>query len=155
MENLLGTAYVLEIDSVTDPATNTRGTDANYKVLACLLTNGFEITIADQDTSNKCDEGWGTSVGGLGTWNFSGDGQAVSLVAGELATKTNYQAILELALSKEIFFVRMSDPENTVVREGKVRISSYSETAPNAEAYTFTATFTGVGKPFVTPVVVQ
>lgn len=151
--NLLGTTYALEVDDTTAVATNTRGTEANYKLLACLTSNGVEVSVAQQDTSNKCDGGWQTSVPGIASFTFSGDGQAVSLESGEAATKINYQKLLELATTKEIFFVRMTDPSNTVVREGKVFISSYSETAPNAEAYTFTATFTGVGELFITPVV--
>lgn len=153
MENLEGTAYVLEIDTTTATATNTRGTDANYKLVACLITNGFEIAQAEQSTSNKCDEGWATSVSGLGSWSFSGDGQAVSLLESEETTKANFQTILELALNKTVFFMRMTDESQTFVREGKVRISAYSETAPNADAYTFTATFTGISKPFIEPVV--
>lgn len=151
--NLLGTTYALEVDDTTAVATNTRGTDANYKLLACLTSNGVEVSVAQQDTSNKCDGGWQTSVPGIGSWTMSGDGQAVSLETGEAATKINYQKILELAVTKEIFFIRMTDATNTVVREGKVFISSYNETAPNAEAYTFTATFTGIGELFITPVV--
>lgn len=151
--NLLGTDYLLYVDSVTDPTTATRGVDANYKLLACLTSNGFEISNAEQSTSNKCDEGWATSQSGLGSWTISGDGQAVSLVTGEAATKTNYQAILQLALDKKVFFLKWADPDDLIVREGKVRITSYSETAPNAEAYTFTVSFAGIGKPFITAAV--
>lgn len=151
MTNELGTPYLLEVDTITNPSTNTRGSDANYKVIACLVTNGLELALAEQSTSNKCDEGWGTSVSGLGTWSFSGDGQAVSLEVSEEATMVNFQTILDLALNKTIFFMRWRDENDTYVREGKVRISAYNETAPNAEAYTFTATFTGIGKPFILP----
>ena len=150
--NLLGTTFALEVDVTTAVATNTRGTDANYKLLACLTSNGVEVSIAQQDTSNKCDGGNQTSIPGLLSWTMSGDGQAVSLESGEAATKTNYQAIMALALAKTVFFLRFTDPANTVVREGKVYITSYSETAPNADAYTFTVTFQGVGELFITPV---
>jgi len=152
MTNLQGTDFILEVDTTT-ALTADRGTDANYRLIACLVTNGIEISLAEQSTSNKCDEGWGTSLSGMGTWSFSADGQAVSLESGEAATMANYQTLIDLALDKQIFFMRMTDSGNTVVREGKVRISAYSETAPNQEAYSFTATFTGIGKPFITPAV--
>lgn len=148
--NLLGTDYLLYVDTTT-ALTAARGTDANYKLLACLTSNGFEISNAEQSTSNKCDEGWATSLSGLGSWTMSGDGQAVDITLAEEATKTNYQALLQLALDKTIFFLKWADPDDNVVREGKVRISSYSETAPNAEAYTFTVSFAGIGKPFIEP----
>lgn len=150
MENLQGTNYYLEIDTVT-ALTAARGTDANYKLIACLITNGIEVSLAEQSTSNKCDEGWATSLSGQGSWSFTADGQAVDITEAEEATRVNFQTLLDLAVDKTTFWMRMTDATNTVVREGKVRISAYSETAPNQDAYTFTATFTGVGKPIIVP----
>lgn len=150
MQNLQGTDYILEVDTTT-ALTSARGTDANYRLIACLVTNGIELSLAEQSTSNKCDEGWGTSLSGMGTWSFSADGQAVTLEGSEITAMANYQTLIDLALDKQVFFMRMTNADNTVVREGKVRISAYSETAPNQEAYSFTATFTGIGKPFITP----
>jgi len=151
MINQIGTGYVLEVDTVTAVATNERGTDANYKVIACLTSNGVEVSNASQDISNKCDNGFASSVPGLGSSTFSGDGQAVSISGDELTTMINYQTLIGLAVNKTVFFLRMTDASNTVVREAKVWISSYSETAPNAEAYTFTATFQVTGELFIVP----
>lgn len=151
MQNLIGTGYVLEVDTTTAVATNTRGTDANYKVVACLTSNGVEVTNASQDISNKCDNGFASSVPGLGSSTFSGDGQAVSLTETEEDTMINYQILLGLAVNKTVFFLRMTDAAGLTVREGKVWISSYSETAPNADAYTFTATFQVTGELFILP----
>lgn len=148
--NLIGTPYMLEVDTTT-VTTSARGTEANYKLLACLTTNGVEFNNAEQNTSNKCDGGYATSVSGIGSWSFSADGQAVSLETGEAATKTNFNAILALAKNKTIFFARMTNTAKDVYREGKVRISTYSETAPNSDAYTFTATFVGIGELFILP----
>jgi len=154
MENLMGTDYVIEIDTITSVATNTRGTEANYKTVACWTTNGFEVSLAEQATSNKCDEGWSTSQSGLGSWTLTGDGQAVSLTDDEKLVKANYQTLLKLAIDKKIFFARLTNPTKGLVREGKVRFSQYNETAPNGEAYTFTATMVGIGKPEIEPAVV-
>lgn len=151
MQNLIGTGYVLEVDTTTAVATNTRGADANYKVVACLTSNGVEVTNASQDISNKCDNGFASSVPGLGSSTFSGDGQAVSLTDTEEDTMVNYQILLGLAVNKTVFFLRMTDAAGLTVREGKVWISSYSETAPNADAYTFTATFQVTGELFILP----
>lgn len=151
MENKTGTKFYLEADLITDPATNTYPAypGANYLIIACAVSNGFSIAVADQDTSNKCDEGWGTSVAGQATFNFTIDGQIVSLTDTEEETKMNAQALLQAAIDKQVFFVRMTGLPDEVefYREGKVRITSYEETAPNADAYTFTASFTGIGKP--------
>lgn len=150
---LLGTSYVIEVDTTTSTATSARGTDANYKVVACLTSNGVEVSNASQDISNKCDGGFASSTPGLGSSTFSGDGQAVSLTEDEEEIQVNYQNLLALAVNKTVFFLRMTNAANTIVREGKVWISSYSETAPNAEAYTFTVTFQVTGELFIIPAV--
>lgn len=148
MENKNGTEYYIEVDLITDPATNEfPPNDDNYLLVACAVSNGFSVSVADQDTSNKCDEGWGSSVSGLGSFSFNIDGQVVSLTETEEDTKTNYQALLQAALDKKTFFTRMTGITKDIYREGKTRISQYEETAPNADPYTFTSTFTGIGKP--------
>lgn len=147
MEKLLGTGYLLEVDSITDYKTNLtgRGTEANYKPLVCLTGNGLDLTIAEQSTSNKCDGGFASSLPGLASWSFSGDGQAVTFSLAEGTTRANFETIAALAVSKKLFYIRMTDATQTVYREGLVWISSYNETTPNAEAYTFTCTLTGTG----------
>lgn len=151
MDNLIGTDYLLEIDTETPVSTNTRGADADYRVIACLTTNGLEIAVATQDTTNKCSNGNNQSVPGLLSWSFNGDGQAVDLTLSEEATQANFQELLALAVAKTRFFMRMTNTSNSLVREGLVYISAYNETAGNAEPYTFTATFTGSGEIFITP----
>lgn len=150
MNNLLGTDYVLYIDTET-ALTAERGTEANYRVVACLNTNGVTVSIADQDVSNKCDGGFKNSVPGILSWNFSGDGIAASITEAEEATFANYQELLALAKGRTQFFAKISNATETIIREGKVYISEYSETQPNAAAYTFTANFIGLGELFIVP----
>lgn len=151
MENLIGTDYVLQIDTVTPTATNVRGDSDEYRTVACWTSNGVELAVATQDTTNKCSNGNTQSVPGLLSWSFSGDGQAVSLTPSEEATKANFQELLALANAKTTFFMRLTNLATTLVREGLVYISAYQETTGNAEPYTFTATFTGSGELFITP----
>lgn len=152
MKNLNGTDYVLEIDTVSSTTTLDRPTtDTNYKNVACWVSNGMQLSIAEQETSNKCDGGYKSSVPGMGSWTFSGDGQAVELIGGEITALANFQTLALLAYNKTVFFMRWTNVDTDVVREGKVFITSYEETASNQEAYSFTATFTGVGAPFFTP----
>jgi len=151
MENQLGTGYLLEVDTVTSPKTNTRGVEANYKPIVCLTSNSIDGSSAEQSTSNKCDGGYASSQPGIKSWSMSSDGQVVTLTVSEEATRENYQTLIDLWKSGEIFFMRSTDALETVYREGAVWISSYSESAPNAEAYTFTATFTGTGELFTQP----
>lgn len=145
--NITGTDVILEIDTVT-AITAARGTDANYKAIACLVTNGIELSFAEQSTSNKCDGGFANSESGMGSWSFTADGQAVEDID---SAQVNYQTLFNLALNKTKFWMRMTNPDNGYYREGVVRISQHNETAPNQEVLTFTSTFTGQGQPLSTP----
>lgn len=150
LENLLGTGYIIEIDTVT-ALTASRGTEANYIPVSCLTSNGFTGSTAAQSTANKCDGGFETSLPGMSSWGMSGEGVATSLLESEEATRANFQSIALLWKEKKTFWARWSDALGNFVREGKVWISAYDETAPNNEAYTFTATFTGTGEPLLEP----
>lgn len=148
---LLGTGYGLWIDFTTSTASNDRGTEANYKLVACSTETGMDFNRDETDTSNKCDEGYSSSVPGLANWNFNFNGQAVSLVAGE-TDKTNYQKLLELAKAGTTFFSKLtSTDDEDYIREGKTYITSFNETQPNQAVITVTATFKGVGELFITP----
>lgn len=148
---LLGTGYGLWIDFTTPIASNTRGTEANYKLVACSTETGMDFTREETDTSNKCDEGYASSIPGLANWNFSFNGQAVSLEVSESA-KVNYQKLLELAKAGTTFFSKLEDPNDpTYIREGKTFITSFNETQPNQAVLAVTATFKGVGELFITP----
>lgn len=148
---LTGTKYMLEIDTVTDVNTNDRGTEANYKLIACSTSNGVEINNAEQTTSNKCDGGYATSESGLTSWSFSIDGIVVTLDTSEATTKVNNDKLAQLTLDKTKFFSRLTSEDQDIYREGKTRISTYSENAPNQDAYTFSSTFVGIGELFLAP----
>lgn len=148
---LNGTGYGLYIDTVTAVATNDRGTEANYKLVACGVTNGLDMNRAEITTSNKCDNGYASSISGLFDWSFSFDGQAVSIV-GETTSKVNYQTLIGLMKSGVVFFAKLANPDDDdYIREGKVRISTMAESMPNQDIFTVTATFTGTGELFIEP----
>jgi predicted secreted protein len=153
MINHLGTGFYLEIDLITDPATNDRGTDANYILVACLTSNGFSVSRAAQSVTNKCTGGWDDSLSGNGTWSIPVEGQVVSLDETEEATMANSKVLKDLAIAGTPFFARTTDAAQTAAgyNEGKVRIGEFSETAPNDAPFTFTTTLTGKGAPFTSP----
>lgn len=150
MQNLKGTDYVLEIDTET-PTTALRGTDANFRLVACLTSNGLEISTASTEITNKCSDGNAESMPGLTSSTFSGEGQAVSITELEEDTMINFEEIAALANDKEVFFIRMTNVAKSTYREAKVWMSSYGETAGNEELYTFTATFQVTGKLYLAP----
>lgn len=146
-EVLLATGYYIYADFTTDPKTNDYGTPANYKLVACTTSNGFTLGREEIDVSNKCSEGWSDSLSGRGSFGFSLDGQLVSLLEDEEALKVTNQELLQAMLDQKAFFMKLTDLNETVYREGKVRLTSYDETAGNQEAYTFTASASGLGVP--------
>lgn len=150
-ETLNGNDYIVFIDTTTD-ITATNGSD--YEALMCMVSNGFSISVDAQDVNNKCNDGFGNSNPGTGSWEMSGDGHAID--ESGTPSATSYQAIAQLALDKTKFWAKIAhqtDNEGVIHREGVVWISSYEETAGTDEPYSFSFTFTGVGKPLLAPVV--
>jgi len=146
MNVLSGSPYLIHIDTVT-PLTAERGVD--YRPIVCGVSNGFGMDIESISIRNKLDGGYDQSLGGYLSWNFDLDGFAVGLKQADKLTQANFHEIALLARDKREFWCKMEDLETTVTREGKVRITSYRETADNASPYGFTANFIGIGKPIL------
>lgn len=148
MEVQQGTGYNLEIDTVT-ALTADSGTEANYKLVACLTANGFDGSTAAQTTTNKCSDGNQTSQPGELSWTMNVEGQVVTLDSGEATTRENSLTLKNLWKNKTTFWARSTNATNEEVgyNEGKVWISAYSENAPVNDVYTFTATLQGTGEP--------
>lgn len=148
MNTLNGTAYILMIDTVT-PLTSLRGTAVNYRPIACGISNGFNLDIESISTRNKDDGGYDSSLGGYVSWGMDLDGFAIGLKNADKILKANFNEIALLAKSKKPFFLKWEDALNSVTREGKVRITSYRETASLEEPYSFTVNFVGIGEPYL------
>lgn len=154
MNTLNGSAYILLIDTVT-PLTSSRGTFSNYRPVACGISNGFNMDIEGISTRNKTDGGYDNSQSGYLSWGFDMDGFAIGLKNADKLLKANFNEIAELAKSKRIFFLKWEDAETSVTREGKVRISSYKETASLEEPYSFTVSFVGIGEPYLSENIIK
>lgn len=149
----LGTDVYTEVDFITDPTTHDYGTDANYKAIACGTTSGYSAGNSPLDVSNKCTGGYGAVIPGQGTHSYNYDGQQTVLIGDDEDVKVTNQELAVAQNDKKVFFVRNRTLDNSLYRESKVMLSDYSETYPNAEISTFSATFTGIGKPrLVAPV---
>jgi len=146
MNVLSGSPYLIHIDTVT-PLTAERGMD--YRPIVCGVSNGFGMDIESISIRNKLDGGYDQSLAGYLSWNFDLDGFAVGLKQADKLTQANFHEIALLARDKREFWCKMEDLETTVTREGRVRITSYRETADNASPYSFTANFIGIGKPIL------
>lgn len=149
-----GSDFVLEIDSTTAEATNTRGTEANFKLVACLTSNGFDGQRSSQTTTNKCSGDNEESQPGTFSGTFSAEGQMVKLSVGEAADMVNSKSLYVLFKAGTRFFARIADATLDVnaYKEAKVWISAYNETYPTKDVVTFTATFVITGEVFAAPV---
>lgn len=140
-----GKDFLIYIDETT-AITAALGTEANYKLVASLKSNGFSGSINSIDTTTKDTEGWADSIPGDGSFEISGEGNAISIGAG-VTDKVNFAKLSNLWLNKTSFWAKIANADDGIVREGVVYISSWSESFNNNESFTFSATFTGRGKP--------
>lgn len=154
-ETLSGKDYIVFFDTTT-AITEPSGTAANYEPLMCMVTNGLSLNRDSIEITNKCNDGWGNSNPGNGSWEITGDGHAIDEAGTPSAT--SYQTIAELALAGTKFWAKIADVDTTgesiIHREGVVWVSSYEETAGTDEPYSFSFTLTGVGQPLLAPFVV-
>lgn len=144
METHNSTAYIIWIDTTT-PITAERG--LNYRPVMCGTSNGFRMSRESIAFRNKCDDEWDRTESGYGSWSMDLSGHAISLLATDAATKSNFQEVGMLLVNKTKCWCKMSDLENNIVREGVVRVGDFSESADMEEPYSFDASFVGIGKP--------
>lgn len=149
---LNGKDYVLQVDTVT-LVTASSGTDGNYETIACEVSHDFNIEKTTNQASNKCGGGWQRSSFGNKNWGFSYEGQAIDPDTAE-ASSASLNKIAGLAASDTEFWVRrgLIDPASgkfLPVREGVVKLISYTETAGTEDPFTFSAEFEGQGEPIL------
>lgn len=151
---LNGKDYILEIDDTT-AITAARGSNANYKPIMCEVSSTFGITTDEQSVSNKCGGGWANSNPGDSSFTFSGEFHAIDPTTADSSAQSLAE-IANLAVTKKKFWLRRTKSGDaaagipTIVREGVVYISNYSEETGTEDPFSFTADFTGVGVPLIT-----
>lgn len=116
-----------------------------WLTVACITTNGFEISTDAIDGNSKCSDGWGGGAAGNKSWTMNGDGNAID--SGLLPSEASFKALFDLAKSGETIPVKIAKVGSTYTRYGTAYISSYNETQGNNEPFTFSVTFQGVGEP--------
>lgn len=139
---ILGNDILLYIDTVT-PLTARPVDDDDYKLIACLTTNGLDISTTDIDTTSKCSGRFVESDAGDVTWSFSGDGNAID---DQGPSEVSYQELIDLSLAGTKFWAKIANPTNGILREGIARISAYTESYERNAPFSFTATFQGSGE---------
>lgn len=149
MAFLNGRTVLLFIDTDTPITTALEDvTTEDAKLVACLTSNGFDGTTSAISTTSKCSGSFAESLDGEKGWTMSAEGQAISL-DGPGDERINHNALFKLWRSGTTFWAFMMDTNAQVVtmRYGLARIDSFSDSAPDNEAQTFSISLTGVGQP--------
>ena len=122
-----GTAVVLKVEGTA---------------IAKGKSNGFNLSRALIDISNKDSNGWKESLYGQGSGSFDFDG-----VFDEAATY-GYEDLYAAITAKTVLTVRMTTATvGDKYYEAECMITSLNNTAPMEDAQTFSATFEITGAP--------
>lgn len=149
MAFLNGRTVLLYIDETTPITTDLDAvTTANALLVACLTSNGFEGTTSAIATTSKCSGSFAESLDGEKGWTMSAEGQAISL-DGVGDTRINHNKLFKLWRAGTIFWAFMMDTASPVItmRYGLARVDSFSDSAPDNEAQTFSISLTGIAQP--------
>jgi len=148
MAFLNGRTVLLYIDTETPIDTEVEDVTTEAAILvACLTSNGFEGTTSAIATTSKCSGSFAESLDGEKGWTMSAEGQAISLLGGDL--RINHNKLFKLWRSGAAFWAFMMDTATPVItmRYGVARIDSFNDGAPDNEAQTFSISLTGIGQP--------
>lgn len=121
-----------------------RTVDADWRVVACIVSNELGISSEVIETSSGCEGNWGNHVNGKKTFSIDINGVAIS---NELRPSSiSHEILYELAVSGEAFSVRVAKVGDLYVREGWVTITDYRENQTAWQPFSFSATLKGKGK---------
>lgn len=147
---LNGKDYIIEIDTET-PITAASG--AAYRPVVCEISSVFSIQTSELNVSSGDIWDWNESIPDKGAWAMAGEWQAINPTTGD-PDAASLADIVDLAISKTKFWIRRKLKDGLtgaeIYREGVVWINNYEETATTEDPMTFSADFTGTGKPKAT-----
>jgi len=148
-EFINGRKSVLFMD-VTTPITTelTAVTTANFEMVACLTSNGFDGTTSAISTTSKCSGSFAESLDGEKGWTMAGEGMAVDIVSPD--QRVSHNALFKQWRSGAAAWFAIMDADtletSPTIRYGVGRIDSYSDAFPDNEAQTFSISITGIGE---------
>jgi predicted secreted protein len=122
--------------------------DTEWKTVACLRSNGIDISSSDVVSETKCNDGWEESEGGTGSWAMPFEGDAIDESADP--SQVSYDFLFDMAVEKKKYPVKIAEVEGTYVRYGVARLNSYSENQSVNSPFGFTGSLKGIGKPLKT-----
>lgn len=142
---ILGTETLLFVDVDTPITTPIEDVvvPGTFEEIICLTDNSFDATTASIQTDNKCNGLWDSSLPGLKSATFGGNGDAVLIDGAD--PRYNMDKVAELWRNGTRAWWLQYNPNGAGVRFAVGYVSSYNDTSPNKDKQTFSFTITLTG----------
>ena len=143
----------MAIENATDIVlqVSTDGTEGNLQSVAYTTSASLSMTLDLRDSTTKSSEGWSESLGGLKSWELSGDGFVeladtvtdIDPYTGASGTLMGFTKLWDLWLAGAEIYVKFG--RSAKHYEGTAIISSLSADAGVEENASFSLSLTGTG----------
>ncbi|MFD2597525.1 phage tail tube protein [Sphingobacterium corticis] len=114
-----------------------------WKVLACLISNGVDMSADEITASSKCSGNAKEALPGETSWTMTANGNAID--SDLKADEASYKELKAIWKAGETCAWKMAKVGSTDVDYGMGHISSLSKAANHNEAVTFDLTINGTG----------
>lgn len=121
-----------------------RDTDAEWRVVACIIANEWGVSTDLIETSSRCDGNWSNPVSGKKSFSVDINGLAIS--DSLKPSQISHEILFDLAVSGEAFDIKIAKVGTLYIREGRVVIQDYRENQTVWQPFSFSATLAGKGK---------
>lgn len=116
---------------------------AAWKVVACLRSNGVDMSTAEITSETKCNSGFEESLPGTKSWSFPFEGDAIDDAAEPSQVSHDY--LFDQWTAGNTFPAKVAQVEGTYVRYGNVYLTGLTESQDVNAPFTFTGTLKGTG----------
>lgn len=115
----------------------------NWLAFACSTSDGFSGSTETTNTATKCSGNWVENEDGDKSWEFSSSCYAIKDPTAEQAS---HKIAFQLWKAGDLKTFKIATIDDTYIRQGQGRITSYSETADRTDSLQFELTVTGHGE---------
>ena len=116
------------------------GVYSNNVLIARVITNDLDISMATRDTSNKDTGGWAEALEGRMSWSCSAEGLLVQNLAGNFSTQ-----FATLTARTAVTVMVSSGVAGDKKYTGSAFMTNLKMTAPDQDNTSFSCSFTGTG----------
>lgn len=124
---------------------------AEWREVGCSTGDTFTLNRNVDNGQTKCKSDWAEDEISDGDWSVQQQGEAIVIDESgtPVPSEASIQLLSQLALTGEIFEVKMAKVDGSYYRGGDAILTAYTETANATGAMTYNATFKGQGEPIM------